>query len=228
MNSQRSIGTLREQRLHASLKLWLAQPGDAFEQKVGGYHIDIVRGDLLIEIQTTNFSRIRRKLAKLVETHPVLLVHPIPKTKWIVRKTKRGRQLSRRKSPKQGRVEYVFDELLYMPALALHPNFRMQVLLTEQEEIWRDDGRGSWRRKHWSISDKVLLGVVETAEFIGPDDYLGLIPGDIAIPFSHRQLSETLGIPLWAGIRMSYCLRKMGALRVASKRGRALLLEPVR
>lgn len=226
MSSQNTIGTLRERQLHAGLKQWLAQPGDAFEQKVDGYHIDIVRGDLLIEIQTSNFSMIRKKLAKLLENHPVLLIHPIPETKWIVRKTKRGRKLGRRKSPKRGRIEHIFDELLYIPEIACHPNFRLKVLLTQQEEIWRDDGRGSWRRKHWSVADKTLLTIVSEAEFRRLDDYLSLIPGNLGTSFTHRGLADSLGAPIWLSTRMSYCLRKMGVLEVVGKQGRSLLLAP--
>lgn len=228
MSTPHNIGTLREQQLHASLKLWLAQPGDVFEQKVDGYHIDIVRGELLMEIQTTNFSAIRTKLKKLLDVHPMLLIHPIPATKWIVRETKLGRKLSRRKSPKQGRIEHIFDELLYIPEITNHPNFRLQVLLTEQEEIWRDDGRGSWRRKHWSVADKVLLNVVDSTRFETSNDYLALLPDSIATPFTHRQLADLLDIPLWVSTRMSYCLRRMGALEVAGKRGRTLLLVPAK
>ena len=46
------IGLLNEKPLHASLKQWYARPGDRFEVAVGGFVIDIVRDDLLIEIQT--------------------------------------------------------------------------------------------------------------------------------------------------------------------------------
>lgn len=221
-----SIGTLREQQLHAGLKQWLARPGDEFETKVDGYHIDIVRGEMLIEVQTRNFSMIRKKLNKLVEKHPVLLVHPVASTKWIVKKTKRGRTVSRRRSPKRGRIEDVFSELLYIPEIATHPNFHLQVLLVEQEEIWRDDGRGSWRRKHWSLADKLLLNVTGEAHFRGREDYLALIPSGLESPFTHKQLAKALGAPLWMSTRMSYCLRKMGALEISGKQGRALLLCP--
>ena len=226
MTITHSIGTLREQRLHAELKRWLAQSGDALEQKVDSYHIDIVRGDTLIEIQTSNFSKLRKKLALLLEDHKVLLVHPIPATKWIIRISKRKRLISRRKSPKRGRFENLFDELLYIPEIATHPNFTLQILLTEQEEIWRNDGRGSWRRKHWSIFDKVLLNVIDNAEFRNVDDYLALIPASLGTQFTHRQLAEAIGVPIRVGTRMSYCLRKMGALEVCGKQGRSLLLTP--
>src|SRR3972149_4918099 len=107
----KTIGTLREQQLHAALKTWLGKPGDTFEQKVEGYHIDIVRGDLLIEVQTGSFIKLRTKLGRLLQNHQVLLVYPIAETKWILRQTKRGRQVARRKSPKHGRVEHLFEEL---------------------------------------------------------------------------------------------------------------------
>ena len=78
-----AIGTLNEKPLHAALKAWYAQPGDQLEAKVDGYIIDIVRGDLLVEIQTRNFAAIKRKLLALVPHHPVQLVYPIAREKWI-------------------------------------------------------------------------------------------------------------------------------------------------
>ena len=51
------IGTLRERPLHASLKRWYAEPGDRAEVAVDGYVIDLVRGDLLIEVQTRGLRR---------------------------------------------------------------------------------------------------------------------------------------------------------------------------
>ncbi|MHA1257030.1 MAG: hypothetical protein ACTSPS_15680 [Promethearchaeota archaeon] len=49
------IGTLKEKSLHAELKNWLKLPGDKIESPVDGYIIDIVRGELLIEIQIPNW-----------------------------------------------------------------------------------------------------------------------------------------------------------------------------
>ena len=60
------VGVLNEKPLHASLKAWYAQPGDRFEVAVAGSVIDIVRGELLIEIQTRSFSALRRKLESCV------------------------------------------------------------------------------------------------------------------------------------------------------------------
>ena len=104
------IGTLNEKPLHEALKRWYGQPGDPFEVPVDGFVADIVRGDLLIEIQTRNFSSIKRKLEKLFINHPVRLVYPIPREKWITKlnPSDGNSPVSRRRSPKRGAFEHVF------------------------------------------------------------------------------------------------------------------------
>ena len=59
------IGTLGEKSLHSSLKNWYAQPGDRLEAEVDGFHIDIIRKNLLIEIQTANFSSFSGYIVKV-------------------------------------------------------------------------------------------------------------------------------------------------------------------
>src|SRR5690349_24776811 len=100
------VGLLNEKALHASLKQWYARQGDRFEVPVSGFVIDIVRDDLLIEIQTGSFASIKSKLSRLVRSHQVRLVYPIVQEKWIIRSATGdpGRVL-RRKSPKRGRLE---------------------------------------------------------------------------------------------------------------------------
>ena len=60
------IGLLNEKELHASLKQWYARPGDRFEIPVDGFVIDIVRDDLLIEIDLASRMNTRRDLAQKV------------------------------------------------------------------------------------------------------------------------------------------------------------------
>ena len=94
--------------MHAALKQWYAQPGDLFEVLVDGYVIDIRRGELLIEIQTGNFSALKKKISTLVSEHPVRLVYPIPREKWIIKIPQGEGETQRRKSPKRGSVEELF------------------------------------------------------------------------------------------------------------------------
>lgn len=218
------IGRLNEGSLHSQIKRWYAQPGDSLEVSLAGFVVDIVRGDLLIEIQTGNFSSIRDKLRELVKVRPLRLVYPIAEAKWI-RKLTADRQdlISRRKSPKKGRVEHLFDELVRIPKLICDDNFAIEVLLIHEEEIRSDDGQGSWRRRGVSILDHKLLEVVGSAYFCGPQSFLHLLPEGLAEPFTTRALSEALGLRLRVAQRMSYCLRHMGAVEKVGQDGRAYL-----
>jgi len=218
-----SIGTLSEGSLHAALKQWYGRDGDLFEQPVDGYVVDIVRGDQLIEVQTGNFTAIRPKLGRLLENRPVHVLYPVAQQKWIVRQTALGDPLSRRKSPRRGQVWDVFHELVRIPHLLTHPHLSLEVLLTNQEEIWRDDGRGSWRRKHWSLADRHLLTVNEELAFSQPEDFLTLLPADLPHPFTNKNLAQSLNIRPHLAQRITYTLRQCDVLTAVGKEGRSWL-----
>jgi hypothetical protein len=218
------IGTLGEKSLHAALKQWYKQPGDLLEEMVDGFHIDIVRRKLLIEIQTTNFSSIKSKLATLTKKHRVRLVYPIAQEKWIVRLAADGiTQIGKRKSPKKENLFHLYRELVSIPELIKSRNFSLEVLLIREEEIRCDDGLGSWRRKGWSITDRRLLEVVYRHIFKKPSDFLALIPPKLTDPFSTQELAECVNQPRWLAQKMAYCLRKMGAIKEVGKKGNLFL-----
>ncbi|MHA1951820.1 MAG: hypothetical protein ACW99G_21340, partial [Candidatus Thorarchaeota archaeon] len=89
--------------------------------------------------------------------------------------------------------------------------------------IRRKDGRGSWRRRGWSNIDRKLLSVIDKRLFNSPKDFLSFIPDSLEKPFTTTQLRESLGIPSQIAQKMTYCLRKMGALEVVGKKGNAIL-----
>ena len=128
--------------LHASIKEWYAGPDDQIEVNVDGYLIDLVKSGELIEIQTGNFRAIKQKLEKLLQNHHLRLVYPVARERWIVRTDNNDRQLKRRKSPKRGRIEDLFDPLVSIPTLISHPALTVEVLFTQEEVVWKNDGRG--------------------------------------------------------------------------------------
>jgi hypothetical protein len=223
-----TIGTLAEKSLHASVKDFLAQPGDQIETSLDGYVIDILRGEQIIEVQTGNFSAMKRKLNKLLGAgHKVRVVFPLPARKWIVRQTEAGKLIARRKSPAHRSTVDAFRQLVYVPHILPHPNFSLEVLLTHQEEIWRDDGQGSWRRKGWSLHDHRLLKIVGRTRLDSAEDYLGLIPRGLTRPFTNRELADALKISPGLAGKMTYTLRAAGWLEMVGKQGRASLFEVI-
>jgi len=216
------INTLNEKPLHAALKAWYARPGDLIESRLGGYLIDIIRGELLIEIQTRNFSALRRKLARLTAEHPVRLVYPIARQKWIVRTTADGVEIGRRRSPKKGTIDMLFLELVHVPELMLNPNFSVEVLVIEEEEVRRRRARPRWRHE-WTTTERRLRAVVESKVFEGPASMAQFLPGSLPPEFTARELAAVANQPLWLAQKVLYCLRRIGVVDMAGKRRNAYL-----
>jgi len=218
------IGSLNEKPLHASLKEWYAQPGDRLEVKVDGYVVDIVRNDLLLEIQTGHFASVKAKLMNLVRSYQIRLAYPIALEKWIVKPAKdESSGVTRRKSPRRGRVEELFMEMVSFPHLLANPNFSIEVLLTKIEEVRRYEGKRKWRSRGWGIEERRLLEVVDRRLFEDGADLLALLPEGIKRPFTARDLAEEADIGGILAQKMVYCLRKAGAIELAGRRGRANL-----
>lgn len=225
--TQPHIGTENESGLHATLKRLFARPGDQLEVPVASYIVDIVRGEQLVEIQTSGFSSIRPKLEALLPDHPIQVVHPIATEKWLVKlDPESGERIGRRKSPKHGHLLDVFDEVLRIPHLIGDPHLTLTVALIQEEELRCNDGHGSWRRRGVSIVGHELLELVDTVHLRTPDDYLALLPDELPIPFTNRELAAASPLRLRQAQRATYALVKMGALRRPKRRGRAWLHEP--
>ena len=214
------IGLLNEKPLHASLKQWYARPGDRLEVPVDGFVIDIVRDDLLIEIQTRNFASLKSKLTRLARSHPVRLVYPIIQEKWIVRLATDDRGgAMRRKSPKRGRLEDLFWELVSIPQLLSNPNFSLEVLMIRQEEVRRYEGKRKWRSKGWVIEGRQLLEVLDRRVFVESADWLRFLPDGLE-SFTTLDLAMGIASKRELAQKMAYCLREARMIELIGRRGR--------
>ena len=222
------IGTLAERSLHAHLKRLYTEPGDCVEERIGGYWVDICRGEDVIEIQTGSFASMKRKLAALLRRRVVHIVHPVAVEKWITKVAADGATfISRRKSPKRGSCYDLFDELVSFPQLMLDPrNFSVEVVLIKEEELRCEDGRGSWRRKGTSIKDHLLLEVAGREVFGTGRDFLRLLPEGWTGPSTNRELAAALKQPSFRIARMTYCLSRMEAVRAGGQARQFPALRP--
>ncbi len=223
MSATPRIGTLREKPLHASLKLWYARPGDQVETPVDGYVIDIVRGDLLIEIQTGGFSSLKRKLETLLSNgHRIRIVYPVAADRWIVRLDEDGTILGRRLSPKHASLHDVFAELVYLVGVLDLAAIELDILITQQDEYRLHTPGRSWRRKGWSVVERRLVEIVESVEIRGVGDLAALLPSGLPDPFTTADLAARLGRPRRLCQQMVYCLRTIGAIEPSGKSGNSV------
>ncbi len=177
----------------------------------------------MVEIQTSGFSSLKRKVTSLLELgHRVRVVRPIPIDKWIVKIDPHGTVLSRRRSPRHGKPTDIFSDLASLPDLVVHPRFEVEVLLTIEEELREHMPGRAWRRKGWVVVECRLVEVVSSLLLENVDDLAGLLPEGLPETFTTADLAERLGSPRRAAQQMAYCLRRIGALVVVGKRGKSL------
>ena len=194
------------------------------EAPVDGFVIDLVRGDLLIEIQTRGFSSMKRKLTVLLDLdHRIRIVHPIPVDKWIVKVDTDGTVISRHRSPKHGTPTDVFAELVSFPALVAHAHLEVEVVMTIEEEYRRHEANRSWRRKGWTVLERRLIEVVDTVVLRHGADMVHLLPHGLRETFSTADLAAKLGRPLRSAQQMAYCLRAVGAIIPIGKDGNSVI-----
>ena len=195
------IGTLREKRLHAAIKLYLCPDETCHECPVADMLADgddrsmpkrrmvadILTDGHILEVQTGGFYPLKEKIAWYLTHTPcrVTVIHPIPAVRylsWI--HPEDGSIISRRKSPKRGRVRDVAKVLYWLSEFIGNPRFSLRLLLVELEEYrmadgWSRDGkRGSNRYERFPTA---LMG-----------DVILSTPADYAAYFLPAALSETL------------------------------------
>lgn len=218
-----TIGLLNEKPLHASLKEWYHCDGDQVEVPLEGFVVDLVRDDLLIEIQTAGFSSMRRKFDRLLDLYAIRLVYPVATLKWIVKLDDSGHEVSRRRSPKRGIAADVCGELVSFPSLLSHPNFTLEVALIEEEEVRRPDAKRGWRRGGFVIDERRLVSVLDTVTLTTPAGLLGLVPDDLPDPFTTSDLAAGLGRTRHLAQEVAYCLRVSGAVESVGRDKRGIL-----
>jgi hypothetical protein len=216
------IGTLNEGLLHSQLKAWYRRRGDLVEQQVDGYVIDLVRGRTLVEIQTGGFAPLRRKLERLLESHRVRLVAPVPVTRRIVRLSPDGEVLSARRSPLRGGTFDVLARLVSLPGLLAHHGFELELLLTHQEEHRRHEPGRAFRRRGWIVCGRSLVSVERSLLLRTPEDAAALLPPMPEV-FDTADLAAAAGCSRRLAQQTAYCLRAMGALEPTGRRSRAVL-----
>ncbi len=217
------IGSLNEKPLHAALKEWYRREGDQVEVPIEGFVVDLVRGGLLIEIQTRGFASMRRKFDRLLDSYSIRLVYPVAAEKWIVKLDERGHEISRRRSPKRGIAADACAELVSFPSLLSHPNFTLEILLVEEEEIRRPDAKKGWRRGGYVIEERRLVEVRETVEVGSPEKLLELLPEGLPDPFTTTDLAHRLGRSRHLAQEVAYCLRVSGAVETLGRDRRGIL-----
>ena len=223
-----SIGELNERSLHRALKARYAAAGGVTEQTVDGFVADVVAGGRIVEVHTGSFRPLKRKLPRLLARHPVTLVHPVARDRYIVKvAADPDAPPTRRRSPKHGSVFQVFPALASIPALLAHPNLTLEIVMTVEEEVRVMNGRGTWRRGGWAVLDRRLVDVVETHAIASMVDLFAPLDADLPRCFTTRDIAAAMRSSRRLGQLAAFCFREGGVAEVCGKAGNALVYRRV-
>lgn len=229
MRSERSrksssyIGTLKESPLHRDLKFHYKGEAGRTEQHIDKYVVDVLQGDQIVEIQTSNFGSMRSKLEDLHQDYQIKVVYPIAKKKVLVRH--HNGELLRRTSPKRGNLYEIFNELIALPELLEMSGVELEVAYVHIEETRRYDRRRAWRRGHWVISRKSLVKLLDTECFQTTTDLFERVLGELTESFTTSDVRSKLGVNLNLAQKIVYCFHKVGFITSNAKQGKFRLYE---
>ena len=163
----------------------------------------------------------------LAELSPIVLVHPIPQAKYLLRlRDTQTSEFTRRRSPKRGAIVHILRELVYLPEMLNHPNFYVEAVLTEEEELQTYDPKAR-RAEGVGVARRHLLNVVERCRLSCADDLWSFVQDGLPEEFTTQDLAAAMGQPKSLAQQLAYCLRHLSAVDICGKTGNALVYRRI-
>lgn len=220
----KGIGTYGEKTVHSVLKNYLEPTYSNHEVKVGNFVADICNEEGIIEIQTRDFNKLRRKLTAFLAHAPVTIVYPIPSSKWIRWINPQSGEISPpRKSPKTGKPYAIFPELYKIKNHLKDPNLHIHIILMNMEEYRFLDGWSKDKKKGSTKCDRIPTEIIEEISINTLADYHCLLPSSLKEPFTSQDYKKATGIPISHAQTGLNILNHLGVVNRIGKKGNAYL-----
>lgn len=229
INNERTrvgIGTLGEKTLHAVLKNYLEPYSDSHEIKLGGFVADIVGENGIIEIQTANFNKLRKKLECFLELTNVTVVYPIAETKhliWLDQST--GETTKKRKSPKTGTPYQIFHELYWIKPLLTHDNLRILIVMLDITEYRYLNGWSEDKKRGSSRYERIPTDIIDEVHINSVSDFHKLIPKNLPDEFTAKDYRLASGLSLRTAQTALNILLYVNAVERVGKKGKAFIYK---
>ena len=174
------IGIQKEKILHKTLKYYICSDESKHEIKInklgsGILYADVYDNEMIYEIQTRGFNKLREKLNEFLIEHKVTIVHPIAHKKNIYKVFETGEIVGPVKSPKTGKVYEVFKELYKIKSYLNNPNLKLKIILIDMDE-YRYVVEKKHARSSGYIRDKQIpKNIYHIYDFNNKSDYITLL-----------------------------------------------------
>ncbi len=220
------IGTLGEKTIHSVLKNYYSPDIACQEVKVTTFVADIFDENGIIEIQTRNFDKLRKKLAAFLPIAPVTIVYPIHNIKWIRWINPQTGEVSPpRKSPKAGSPYSIFTELYKIKSFLHSPGISFRIVLMDLEEYRLLDGWSMDKKKGATHCDKIPLHLINELILKEPSDYALFLPDDLPDLFTSGEYAKATRSSIKLAQTSLHILHYIGLLNRVGKRGHSYLYQ---
>ncbi len=186
-----NIGTLNEKCIHSALKYYYGEDCDQ-EAKIGDFYADVVTENGIYEIQTANFSRLNKKLEKMLQACHVTVVYPFERrVRTLNADAKTGEILT------EGNYRYFssytkfFLELYRIKSFLTDPNLTICIAELDVERVnyvsrktMRRSGRGKYSKTPTALRREIYLQK--------PQDYSFFLPDGLSEEFTLAELGKLM------------------------------------
>ena len=207
--TQNQITTYMERSLHKSLKTYFCPDEAKHGLKIGRHVADACDGNTIFEIQTGNFSPLRKKLQFYLENtdFDIVVVRPIAQNRRIFWLDEMGElKKAPRLSSKHENIANGIADIYYIKEFLDNPRLSFCFVLMEIDEIRLLDGYGRQKKIRATSVDRVA-GEIYSLHYIKDVEdvrnaIFPLLPDE---PFGREELSKSLklkGLKLWSAQKL--------------------------
>ncbi|MDD6094494.1 MAG: hypothetical protein PUC29_01990 [Clostridia bacterium] len=215
-----NIGTYKERSQHLVLKHYYEPDRDCHEISCKGHIADIKNGDGIIEIQTSAFSPLVKKLEAFLPEYRVKIVYPCNVNRricWINPETGESLTGNYRNYPKK--IYSVLPELLRISEFFGNGNLSVDLVLCAVTENRLLDGYGADRKKRATKADTFPDEIIETVTLRNKDDIFHLLELEKGGTLTQSEMSKRFSLSgrrLWMAVK---CLETLGIISLDGKIG---------
>lgn len=212
------IGCLNEKDIHIFLKNHYEPNIDFQEIKLGSFVADIFHNDTVVEIQTSNFSNLRKKLQYYLEKYKVIVVYPISKIKYISWINEGNGDISKpRKSPKNSNIFDSAWELNKISEFLTHNNLQIHLVFLESVEYKLLNGYGKNKKIRSNKYKSTPLKILSTTILKDISNYYEFIPKNINEVFTVKDFSKVIKRNDKRTRQVIYLLEKLNLIKKCGK-----------
>ena len=189
------IGTYSESTLHAVLKNYYEPDSSRHELRMGKYVADIVGQEGIIEIQTHQLFRLKKKIRDFLSVSRVSVVFPVIKEKYVIwTDTDTGEIIEKRKSPKHENIFTAMSELYSLHEFIQNPDFRFIVPIISAEDYKYFKRNKYGKKTEIRRFNCIPVDLHEEKIFVCSEDYKKLIPEKLSEVFTSADFARETNV----------------------------------